>query len=70
MEGAELEEKLLQPATTTPPSSVHVPARKQPAQPIPRKRTTEYDELVLSFILTGNYDYQPIWKLCMCMILN
>lgn len=44
LEGAELQEQLLQPATTAAPSPVHVRAGKQAARPIPRKRTTEEDE--------------------------
>ncbi|KAH0729890.1 hypothetical protein KY289_001078 [Solanum tuberosum] len=31
----ELEEQLLQPASTVPSAPVHVPAGKQPARPIP-----------------------------------
>lgn len=42
LEGAELEEQLLQPATTAP---VQVPANRQPARPVPQKRTAEEDEL-------------------------
>ncbi|KAA3457844.1 vacuolar protein sorting-associated protein 32-like protein 2 [Gossypium australe] len=45
LEGAELEEQLLQPATTAPAAPIHVPAGRQPARPIPQKRTAEEDEL-------------------------
>ncbi|KAE8658189.1 Vacuolar protein sorting-associated protein 32-like protein 2 [Hibiscus syriacus] len=45
LEGAELEEQLLQPATTAPAAPVHVPAGRQPARPVPQKRTAEEDEL-------------------------
>ncbi|CAI0543702.1 unnamed protein product [Linum tenue] len=46
LEGAELEEQLLQPATTAPAAPVHVPAGKQPARPVQqRKNTEEEDEL-------------------------
>lgn len=45
LEGAELEEQLLQPATTAPAAPVHVPAGRLPARPIPRKNTAEEDEL-------------------------
>ncbi|MBA0737649.1 hypothetical protein Gogos_011103 [Gossypium gossypioides] len=45
LEGAELEEQLLQPATTAPAASVQVPASSQPARPVPQKRTAEEDEL-------------------------
>ncbi|PPS03782.1 hypothetical protein GOBAR_AA16885 [Gossypium barbadense] len=45
LEGAELEEQLLQPATTAPAAPVQVPAGRQPARPIPQKRTAEEDEL-------------------------
>ncbi|CAN1159940.1 Vacuolar protein sorting-associated protein 32 homolog 1 [Linum perenne] len=46
LEGAELEEQLLQPATTAPAAPVHVPAGKQPARAAPqRKNTEEEDEL-------------------------
>uniref|UniRef100_A0A6N2N528 Uncharacterized protein n=1 Tax=Salix viminalis TaxID=40686 RepID=A0A6N2N528_SALVM len=38
LEGAELEEQLLQPATTAPAAAVHVPAGRKP---IPQKRTAE-----------------------------
>ncbi|KAK8696998.1 hypothetical protein V6N13_113164 [Hibiscus sabdariffa] len=45
LEGAELEEQLLQPATTAPAAPVQVPAGRQPARTIPQKRTAEEDEL-------------------------
>ena len=48
LEGAELEEQLLQPATTAPaaPSApVHVPAGRRPAGPIPQRNKAEEDEL-------------------------
>ncbi|CAN0901406.1 Vacuolar protein sorting-associated protein 32 homolog 1 [Linum grandiflorum] len=46
LEGAELEEQLLQPATTAPAAPVHVPAGRQPARAAPqRKNTEEEDEL-------------------------
>ncbi|KAI4347033.1 hypothetical protein L6164_007882 [Bauhinia variegata] len=45
LEGAELEEQLLQPATTAPAAPVQVPAGRQPARPAPQKRTAEEDEL-------------------------
>ncbi|XP_039038813.1 vacuolar protein sorting-associated protein 32 homolog 2-like [Hibiscus syriacus] len=44
LEGAELEEQLLQ-LTTAPAAPVQVPAGRQPARPIPQKRTVEEDEL-------------------------
>ncbi|PIN21728.1 Protein involved in glucose derepression and pre-vacuolar endosome protein sorting [Handroanthus impetiginosus] len=44
LEGAELEEQLLQPATTAPAAPVNVPAGRAPARPAP-KRTEEEDEL-------------------------
>ncbi|KAF5187808.1 vacuolar protein sorting-associated protein 32-like protein [Thalictrum thalictroides] len=44
LEGAELEEQLLQPATTAPAASVHVPAGRQPTRPLPQKRTAEEEE--------------------------
>lgn len=44
LEGAELEEQLLQPATTAPAAPVPVPAGRQPAR-VPQKRTAEEDEL-------------------------
>ncbi|KAJ8439280.1 hypothetical protein Cgig2_016828 [Carnegiea gigantea] len=45
LEGAELEEQLLQPATTAPAAPVHVPAGKQPPRPASQKSTAEEDEL-------------------------
>ncbi|KAL0346661.1 UNVERIFIED_CONTAM: Vacuolar protein sorting-associated protein [Sesamum calycinum] len=45
LEGAELEEQLLQPATTAPAASVQVPAGRVPTRPAPQKRTQEEDEL-------------------------
>lgn len=45
LEGAELEEQLLQPATQAPAAPVQVPAGRQPARPVPQKRTAEEDEL-------------------------
>ncbi|XP_040997448.1 vacuolar protein sorting-associated protein 32 homolog 2-like [Juglans microcarpa x Juglans regia] len=45
LEGAELEEQLLQPATTAPAAPVHVPAGRQPSRPLPQKNTAEEDEL-------------------------
>ncbi|CAI9766029.1 unnamed protein product [Fraxinus pennsylvanica] len=46
LEGAELEEQLLQPATTFPVAPVHVPAGRIPARPASHKPTTaEEDEL-------------------------
>lgn len=45
LEGAELEEQLLQPATTAPAAPVQAPAGRQPTRPIPQKRTAEEDEL-------------------------
>ncbi|XP_071698576.1 vacuolar protein sorting-associated protein 32 homolog 2-like [Rutidosis leptorrhynchoides] len=45
LEGAELEEQLLQPATTAPAAPVHVPAVKQPIRPAHRQNTAEEDEL-------------------------
>lgn len=44
LEGAELEEQLLQPATTAPAAPIPVPAGRQTARPAP-KRTAEEDEL-------------------------
>lgn len=44
LEGAELEEELLQPTTTAPAPSVHVPGGRLPVRPAPR-RTKEEDEL-------------------------
>ncbi|PIA64535.1 hypothetical protein AQUCO_00100191v1 [Aquilegia coerulea] len=43
LEEAELEEQLLQPATTAPSASVHVPAGRQPTR-LPQKRTAEEEE--------------------------
>ncbi|KAI3676797.1 hypothetical protein L1987_86410 [Smallanthus sonchifolius] len=46
LEGAELEEQLLQPATTAPPAApIHTPGGKQQARLPPRKNTAEEDEL-------------------------
>ncbi|RWW35963.1 hypothetical protein BHE74_00059046 [Ensete ventricosum] len=45
LEGAELEEQLLQPATTAPLPPVHVPATPSPTRPADQKNTTEEDEL-------------------------
>uniref|UniRef100_A0A2N9GMS1 Uncharacterized protein n=1 Tax=Fagus sylvatica TaxID=28930 RepID=A0A2N9GMS1_FAGSY len=45
LEGAELEEQLLQPATTAPAAPVHVPAGRQPTRPITQRNTAEEDEL-------------------------
>ena len=46
LEGAELEEQLLQPATTAPAAPVHnVPAGRQSTRPAPQKNTAEEDEL-------------------------
>ncbi|KAI3495627.1 hypothetical protein L1887_37972 [Cichorium endivia] len=45
LEGAELEEQLLQPATTAPAATVHVPAGRQPLRPAPRQNKAEEDEL-------------------------
>ncbi|PPS06553.1 hypothetical protein GOBAR_AA14100 [Gossypium barbadense] len=45
LEGAELEEQLLQPATTAPAAPVQVPAGRQPVRPVPQKHTAEEDEL-------------------------
>ena len=44
LEGAELEEELLKPATTAPAAPVHVPAGPQRNRPTP-KPTAEDDEL-------------------------
>lgn len=44
LEGAELEEQLLQPATTAPAALVQVPAGPQRTRPTP-VRTAEEDEL-------------------------
>ncbi|KAJ1421049.1 Snf7 family [Sesbania bispinosa] len=45
LEGAELEEQLLQPATTAPAAPIQVPAGRQPTRPVPAKPTPEEDEL-------------------------
>ncbi|KAF3788784.1 Vacuolar sorting-associated protein [Nymphaea thermarum] len=45
LEGAELEEQLLQPATTAPAAPVYVPAGRQPVRPAPQKATAEDEEL-------------------------
>ena len=47
LEGAELEEQLLQPAINTPAAPVHAPtpAGRQPARPAPHKQSAEEDEL-------------------------
>lgn len=45
LEEAELEEQLLQPATTAPAGPIHVPAGRQPERHAPRKNTAEEDEL-------------------------
>ncbi|CAL9084179.1 unnamed protein product [Musa textilis] len=45
LEGVELEEQLLQTATTAPAPPVQVPAVGLPTQPVPHKNTTEADEL-------------------------
>ncbi|PKI44119.1 hypothetical protein CRG98_035463 [Punica granatum] len=44
LESAELEEQLLQPATTAPAAPVHVPAGQRPIRPA-QKQTAEEDEL-------------------------
>ncbi|XP_078445224.1 vacuolar protein sorting-associated protein 32 homolog 2-like [Wolffia australiana] len=44
LEGAELEEQLLQPATTAPAAPIHVPTAR-PARPVPQRNTAEEDEL-------------------------
>lgn len=44
LEGAELEEQLLQPATTAPAAPVHAPAGRV-ARPSTQKNTAEEDEL-------------------------
>ncbi|PKI70431.1 hypothetical protein CRG98_009206 [Punica granatum] len=44
LEGAELEEQLLQPATTAPAAPVHVPTGPRPVRPA-QKQTAEEDEL-------------------------
>lgn len=45
LESAELEEQLLQPASTAPAAPVSVPGGRVPARPAPQKRTAEEDEL-------------------------
>ncbi|KAL6585844.1 hypothetical protein OROMI_002488 [Orobanche minor] len=45
LEGAELEEQLLQPTTTAPVAPVKVPAGRVPTRPPPQKRTEEEGEL-------------------------
>ncbi|KAG1364298.1 putative Vacuolar protein sorting-associated protein 32 [Cocos nucifera] len=45
LEGAELEEQLLQPATTAPAAPMPVPAARQQPRPAPWKNTAEEDEL-------------------------
>jgi len=45
LEGAELEEQLLQPAISAPAAPVRVPAGSQPARPAPQKISAEEDEL-------------------------
>ncbi|KAI3915302.1 hypothetical protein MKX01_035561 [Papaver californicum] len=46
LEGAELEELLLQPATQAPAAHpVYVPAGRQPTRPAPQKNKAEEDEL-------------------------
>lgn len=45
LEGAELEEQLLQPAISAPAAPVRVPAGSQPARPASQKTTAEEDEL-------------------------
>lgn len=45
LEGAELEEQLLQPATTAPAAPVNVPAGRQPTRPVAQKNKAEEDEL-------------------------
>lgn len=46
LESAELEEQLLQPATTAPAAPVQVPGGRLPARAAPQKqRTAEEDEL-------------------------
>ncbi|PNX95421.1 vacuolar sorting-associated protein 32-like 2 [Trifolium pratense] len=44
LEGAELEEQLVQPATTAP-AAVHTPSGRQPTRPLSVKPTSEEDEL-------------------------
>ncbi|CAL9050926.1 unnamed protein product [Musa banksii] len=45
LEGAELEEELLKPATAAPAPPVQDPSVKLPTQPMPHKNTSEADEL-------------------------
>ncbi|XP_024983388.1 vacuolar protein sorting-associated protein 32 homolog 2-like [Cynara cardunculus var. scolymus] len=45
LEGAELEEQLLQPATTAPAAPMHAPPGRQEVRLPPRKNTAEEDEL-------------------------
>ncbi|XP_042447769.1 vacuolar protein sorting-associated protein 32 homolog 2-like [Zingiber officinale] len=45
LEGAELEEQLLQPAAAAPVAPVHAPAGRLPTRPTPQKNTAEEDEL-------------------------
>ncbi|KAL6560987.1 hypothetical protein OROHE_006164 [Orobanche hederae] len=45
LEGAELEEQLLQPTTTAPVAPVKVPAGRVPTRPPPQKRTEVEGEL-------------------------
>lgn len=45
LEGAELEEQLLQPATTAPAAPVNVPAGRQRTHPVAQKNKAEEDEL-------------------------
>ncbi|KAJ0989722.1 hypothetical protein J5N97_008078 [Dioscorea zingiberensis] len=45
LEGAELEEHLLQPAAIAPAAPMHVPSGRQPVPPAPPKKTSEDDEL-------------------------
>ncbi|KAG5578272.1 hypothetical protein H5410_058406 [Solanum commersonii] len=45
LEGAELEEQLLQPATTAPSAPIHLPAGRQQVHPAAQHSRTEEDEL-------------------------
>ncbi|KAI3742430.1 hypothetical protein L1987_60112 [Smallanthus sonchifolius] len=45
LEGVELEEQLLQPATTAAVAPVYVPAGRLPTRPAPRQNTAREDEL-------------------------
>ncbi|KAK4358449.1 hypothetical protein RND71_020678 [Anisodus tanguticus] len=45
LEGAELEEQLLQPATTAPSAPIHLPAGRQQVRPAAQQSRTEEDEL-------------------------